>query len=775
MRRRWPTVEERFERAIKSGPERTRCSRELIRRREGALLPFVFARFRVASRARQAQRADLTTKLSTKFHLHLCLVYKTLAHPGNYAHPFQPQHGYIRNDSQDIGVMSGGGGWRKRSEWPRAFGHVSHVGILITCCLVHSRPGAAKLNHEDRALPETDTDSLRPPSERSNWTNTFHSRPGTPIRGPTPTIFQVDTDDIRREITLDVPSPRKATKPKLARYLSGYLAIKDASKEPEFGEPWLEMTPVSTEYVDPMASLQSVFSHMTTYPSSPIPPHYSNGIFRVFEDYRKIREEKERLDDLLHETFEGYRAAERFYEKAEAEYQAEIRRLELLIARGTSGMDGVIKARRDSTVRRTNLHKKTISVGPTPACLEDAPAAQLDEQIRMRSQHVLLHRPVSPSSKMAMLSRRLENAQSTSDFVVGTPPIQEKKVTLSRKVQSELNLAHLGDPGVDGSVPRSVDSGFSGNGDPLPDELDPLLAMVEPAIDLEAFIALKELGSLVARKRGINTNRFFTGLMQLLSMDPEHGHYEPSHEAPDEGIITSSFDAADKPVNVPSTPERFARHVHAQPLRGSAQRSRRHFSFEPGDDQLAALERELQAYGTEGSSNSIEVDAASDGQALPLQSSVWRNADTHKPSKIPSPIQRPGLESVRREDSNSSVRTTFQGPDEAERRSSRSSVLTAFRQDSNGSSRPVAQSRSSSVNTLRHVEAHSSGSTGSLGTRRNIATMAAVRAADQAGTSMPKTVAAQSASIAPASGSSARASRLSEKAQMENALPHEHL
>lgn len=139
---------------------------------------------------------------------------------------------------------------------------------------------------------------------------------------------------------MDVPSPRKATKPKLAHYLSGYLAIKDASKEPEFGEPWLEMPPPSREYVDPMVSLQSVFSHMITNPSCPIPLHYNNGIFRVFEDYRKIREEKERLDNLLHESFEGYRAAERFYDKAEAEYQAEIRRLELLIARGTSGVDG---------------------------------------------------------------------------------------------------------------------------------------------------------------------------------------------------------------------------------------------------------------------------------------------------------------------------------------------------------------------------------------------------------------------------------------------------
>jgi hypothetical protein len=79
---------------------------------------------------------------------------------------------------------------------------------------------------------------------------------------------------------------------------------------------------------------------MTTSPFCPIPLHYNSGILRVFEDYRKVREERARLENLLHETFEGYRAAERFYDNAEAEYQAEIRRLELVIARGTLGMEG---------------------------------------------------------------------------------------------------------------------------------------------------------------------------------------------------------------------------------------------------------------------------------------------------------------------------------------------------------------------------------------------------------------------------------------------------
>lgn len=330
--------------------------------------------------------------------------------------------------------------------------------------------------------------------------------------------------------------------------------------------------------------------------------------------------------------------------------------------------------------------------------------------------------------------------------------MQEKKITLSRKVQSELNLLRLGDPAIISSVPRSVNSGFSDNGDPLPDEVDPLQVIVEPPIDIDAFVALKELGILVAQRCGMDVNQFVTGLMQLYSRDPVHREYEPFYGNFDDN--KDYLDALNTPAQIPSTPEHIVRQVRSQPLLGSAQRSRRHFSFEPGDDQLAALERALQSHNTEGAPNASEADPASGRQAFPSRSNASRSVGTQKPSKIPSPIHRPGLESVRRESSNSSARTVLQRSDMEEWRSSRSSVLTAFRQDSTGSSRPVSQSRSSSINTLRHSEGRPSGSTSSLALRRIFATTT-VKAVDQVDDSIAETIAAQATTMAPASGSSA--------------------
>jgi hypothetical protein len=45
-----------------------------------------------------------------------------------------------------------------------------------------------------------------------------------------------------------------------------------------------------------------------------------------------------------------------------------------------------MRARRDSTVKRTRTHRKTTSYDRVPGSLENVPTAQLDEQIRMRSQ-----------------------------------------------------------------------------------------------------------------------------------------------------------------------------------------------------------------------------------------------------------------------------------------------------------------------------------------------------------------------------------------------------
>jgi hypothetical protein len=97
---------------------------------------------------------------------------------------------------------------------------------------------------------------------------------------------------------------------------------------------------------------------------------------------------------------------------------------------------------------------------------------------------------------MAALSRRFTRTAST-DISVGTPPPDDwKKPTLSRKVQSELNLTRLSRMDTAESIAQSsISSGFSGGaGDPLPDEIpSPPPALADVAIDCDAIIALREV------------------------------------------------------------------------------------------------------------------------------------------------------------------------------------------------------------------------------------------------------------------------------------------
>ncbi|EDU45705.1 predicted protein [Pyrenophora tritici-repentis Pt-1C-BFP] len=238
------------------------------------------------------------------------------------------------------------------------------------------------------------------------WRKLQGSRPQTPVSAtPFTPVFE-DTDEAR-----------------------------NTSKPSDFSEPWSEdAPPIFPPYVDPLEALQAVRLHMVNS-CQPIPLEHYNGLFRIFEDYRKAREQKERIGNLMEVTLQDWEKAEEQWRLAENRYVSEIRRLELLIVRGTGA---------------------------------------------------LLHRPASPSGKMIILSKHLAD---NKELPVGAPS-ELNKTMLSRKVQSELNLTSMrnGMP----SITSSVTSGFSGgSGDPLPDEAGaPDQTHMDPSIECDALVAL---------------------------------------------------------------------------------------------------------------------------------------------------------------------------------------------------------------------------------------------------------------------------------------------
>lgn len=255
---------------------------------------------------------------------------------------------------------------------------------------VQSKPVSANTPVADETTNDpVERDHLQGP-DKKGWRKTYHgSRPQTPIGAPTTASAGGETEETRSEVGSETTAPRRrsAPKPKLSRYLSDYLSLTASSKSPELSEPWSEERPLIIEPpLDPFVVVQAVRFHICNSSQTPIPVPHNSGILRVFEDYRKVREQKERLDGLLHETLEGYRTAEESWAREKGSYQDEIRRLELIIARGTSGMAGLIQARQGTIVNHRRAHQKTLSSNRLETAYEFLTQDQLDERIRLSSQ-----------------------------------------------------------------------------------------------------------------------------------------------------------------------------------------------------------------------------------------------------------------------------------------------------------------------------------------------------------------------------------------------------
>lgn len=177
-----------------------------------------------------------------------------------------------------------------------------------------NRPKDLKVNVDDTDI--NDDASTR----SSSWKK--KSRPNTPTSAV--------TDDTQ-----------SAARPKISRYLSGFPHLKE-NIDAEFSKDWwndIQPPPVNPP-TDPQEAVRSISNFMHELPSKPISvSHYSN-LFRIFEDYRKVKEQNDNLKQEMRETSQAHEAAVTRWAVIESQYQAEIRRLELLIAHGTSGMTG---------------------------------------------------------------------------------------------------------------------------------------------------------------------------------------------------------------------------------------------------------------------------------------------------------------------------------------------------------------------------------------------------------------------------------------------------
>lgn len=147
---------------------------------------------------------------------------------------------------------------------------------------------------------------------------------------------------------------KPSSKPKGARAWTNIFPLGTGLKPPEpLEDPWAEVKdPALEPDVDPMIIMLGVTSRLMHGEGAALPKSYNPPLLRLIEDYRKIREEKERLEQQLREEIDRSQKAKAEWAEREHRYTAETERLRLGIERKHSWTEGMNAARQSRTLNQ---------------------------------------------------------------------------------------------------------------------------------------------------------------------------------------------------------------------------------------------------------------------------------------------------------------------------------------------------------------------------------------------------------------------------------------
>ncbi|KAK7719305.1 hypothetical protein SLS57_005804 [Botryosphaeria dothidea] len=157
-----------------------------------------------------------------------------------------------------------------------------------------------------------------------------------PVRTRTPTIPL--TSDERRG-TIDTSSLSESSTPQRRpgprKKISTYFSKPTKSPEDTITEIWSSGTSAdNVSAPDITMMVDAIFIKLCNRPFDGLPAQMNSSILHIIEAYRGLSFEKEHVDDQLKETAGRLEEVEKTWENEELAFRAEIKRLELIIARG---------------------------------------------------------------------------------------------------------------------------------------------------------------------------------------------------------------------------------------------------------------------------------------------------------------------------------------------------------------------------------------------------------------------------------------------------------
>lgn len=190
-----------------------------------------------------------------------------------------------------------------------------------------------------------------------------------PTRTRTPAVDFEEADGIHPPMT-----PRKGLKPKFSSYFmqhaNGAGTSKKESPSPrnDAGDFEWPTWPAEDPYPSPDADvlIDSVMCRILGSPYEGLHPRFNGVLLQIFEGFRSLADEKQRLlakseheVDRVSEMERVMQRSAKQWNREKQEYKAEIKRLELLLAKGKGGLAEVTLARQDSLLRLHQAEKSS--------------------------------------------------------------------------------------------------------------------------------------------------------------------------------------------------------------------------------------------------------------------------------------------------------------------------------------------------------------------------------------------------------------------------------
>ncbi|KAK3631665.1 hypothetical protein LTR56_016772 [Elasticomyces elasticus] len=240
-----------------------------------------------------------------------------------------------------------------------------------------------------------------------------------PGRTRTPAVEAADDSDGMASPT----TPRRGLKPKFSAYFNNGYTVKT---EPSFlslnEDPfspqlpaWLEEQPY--QHPDAERLIDSIMCRLMSDPYGSLDSRFNSMLLHIFESYRGVLDEKQQLQEQLTQELHGKRALVHKLQQAQKqwfderqEYRDEIKRLELLLAKGKRGLAEVTLARQDSHFRqRESWRRSDVPDDGLRAIFDVLERTQRSDEKRYGGQRAVL-RPrkfSSPSERDRRLSQHL--------------------------------------------------------------------------------------------------------------------------------------------------------------------------------------------------------------------------------------------------------------------------------------------------------------------------------------------------------------------------------